>query len=320
LGGKWSHLNAELLARLGRSFVKRSLRATDHIHSTEIYPVGFAASRWAALAAKPHTAHAIGSDVNLFLSHNLSKIRTGWWRTIGGVACNSKAILAQLAALVPELPSLRVIYRGVDSALFSPDGPEYGPQTGLPPVRFLYLGGFHSYDPRSPLFNLKGGATLLEAWGRIEESLAPCSLVITGPGTDPAPLEKWRASLRRPEAVRVLPPLAPEKVPALMRSSDVVVIPSLHEGLPNVANEAQACGRPVLGTDAGGIPESVVNGDTGLIVRRGDPQALAEGMQWCWTNQSNLAAMGKRRRDRMVREFSWERFSREMLALFTAIV
>lgn len=64
----------------------------------------------------------------------------------------------------------------------------------------------------------------------------------------------------------------------MIRACDVVVLPSLNEGLPNLAIEAQACGRPVLGTNAGGIPEAVLDGKTGIIVQKGDRDALSKGL------------------------------------------
>lgn len=315
-GGKWSQLNAVFFARFGGPLARRHVLAAQHIHSAEIYPAGFAASRWAKLAGKPCTSQAIGSDVNLFLSRNIAQARGSWCSNIGGVACNSKTIYARLQTLLPALKNLRVIHRGVDASTFTADGPVSGPQSGKPPVRFLYLGGFHSYDAQNPLYNLKGGWTLLEAWRRVEDSVAPSTLLITGPGTNPLRLEKWRASLRRPEAAFVMPAIIPERIPAIMRSSDVVVIPSLAEGLPNVANEAQSCGRPVLGSDAGGIPESVLDGETGRIVARGDVDSLVRGLAWFYSHQVEGRAMGARGRERICSQFSWQRFAERMLELF----
>ena len=268
----------------------------------------------------PCSAHAIGSDVNLFLAHNARRLPGDWSRNLGGVACNSNAIRKEVLRLLPDLANVRVIYRGVDAAFFSPDGPKTGPQQSLPPVRFIYLGGFHTYDPKSPLYKLKGGSLLLEAWRRVEAELAPSSLVISGPGTDPARLQIWRSSLRRPEAAIILSATKPEGVPALMRASDVVVIPSLQEGLPNVANEAQACARPVLASNAGGLPESVLDGQTGRIIPRGDVAVLAEGLRWFHANPAEARRMGLTARERMIRDFSWSRFVEQMMDMFASAI
>ena len=314
------HLNAVIQARLGWAFVRGFVEGADVVHSTNLYSAGYVASQWAVAAHKPHTTHVTGSDWNLFLGPRLARIGTRWLRSVDGVACHGMAIMNQLTAVVPDLPNVVVVYRGVDSTAFSPEGPTHGPLSSLPPVRFLYLGGFHSWDPRRAEYNLKGGHTLLKAWQQVEARIAPSSLLIAGPGTELSTLQAWRASLRRPEAVFLSGAVSPSDVPALIRACDVVVIPSLHEGVPNVANEAQSCGRPVLGTDAGGIPESVVHGQTGWIVPRGDPEALASGLEWFHAHRTEVEGMGANGRARMIRHFTWERFSEQMAALFGAAI
>ncbi len=318
--GSYSHLNAALLAGFGALRIKPLIANADIVHSMDIYPAGYVAGQWAKRHGKPHSTHVIGSDLNLFLIPNLSRMGRQWLVNLAGVVCNSQAVRAQLASALPDLRNVNVIYRGVDTALFSPDGPLSGPQVSMPPLRFLYLGGFHTWNTRRGEFNIKGGHVLLEAWAQVEERLAPSSLVIAGPGADTENLRLWRAKLRRPEAVFISDTILPDSVADWMRACDAVVIPSLFEGLPNVANEAQACGRPVLGTDAGGIPKSVIHAQTGRIVPRRDPNALAQGLQWFWDNSSNLPAMGRQGRERMLREFSWDRFSDEMMRFFAAVV
>jgi len=319
MGGSYLFTNAFLLSFWGGFWAKSFINDADIIHSTNVYPGGYVAHQWAKRFGKLNSTHVIGSDLNLFLTPNLSRTGKLWLSELDGIVCNSQTLKTQLLALAPGLNNVRVIYRGVDNLKFTPDGPVVGPQVSMPAVRFLYLGGFHTWDLRRGEYNIKGGHTLLSAWRKVEEKIAPSSLVIAGPGADTENLQKWRLTLRRPDSVFIANTISPDSIASWMRSCDVVVIPSLQEGLPNIANEAQACERPVLGTDAGGISESVVNGETGLIVPRGDSNALAEGLEWCWINRASLKEMGKSGRKRMLSEFSWERFSQDMLLLFTEI-
>jgi glycosyltransferase involved in cell wall biosynthesis len=318
-GGSYSFINAVLLSFWGAFLAKSFIGPSDIIHSTDIYPGGYVARQWAKRFGKLNSTHVIGSDLNLFLTPNLSRTGKLWLSELDGIVCNSQALKTQLLALAPGLNNVRVIYRGVDNLKFTPDGPVVGPQVSMPAVRFLYLGGFHTWDMLRGEYNIKGGHTLLSAWRKVEEQIAPSSLVIAGPGADTENLRKWRLTLRRPDSVFIANTISPDSIASWMRSCDVVVVPSLQEGLPNVANEAQACGCPVLGTDAGGIGESVINGETGLIVPRGDSNALAEGLEWCWINRASLKEIGKSGRKRMLSKFSWERFSQEMLLLFAEI-
>jgi glycosyltransferase involved in cell wall biosynthesis len=71
---------------------------------------------------------------------------------------------------------------------------------------------------------------------------------------------------------------SPKEVEAAMADADVVVMPSRWEGLPFVAAEAMRAGRPVVAAAVGGIPEMVVDGETGALCAPGSPQALAEAV------------------------------------------
>jgi glycosyltransferase involved in cell wall biosynthesis len=69
-----------------------------------------------------------------------------------------------------------------------------------------------------------------------------------------------------------------DEVPAVLRSLDVLVNASTSEPFGLSVLEAQACGVAVIGTDAGGVPEFVADGETGLLVAPGRPDALAAGL------------------------------------------
>ena len=314
-------LNVRILAQFGSKLASQHLSNADVIDSIGVYPTGYICSQWSRCLGKTHVTEVTGSDVNLHLKRRLASGGLDWLETLDGVGCMSVTTRDTFTTLVPGLANVKVTYRGVDLGYFSPNGPSMGLQSMLPPVRFLYLGGFQTWDPRlfDP-YNMKGGHVLLEAWQSVESEVGPSSVLIGGPGTDLSRLEEWRSSLLRPEQVHFLQEVAPDMVPGLIRASDVVVLPSLYEGLPNLTLEAQACGRPVLGTDAGGIPESVAHGKTGLIVPRGDPQALARGFLWFLEHQSEIQRMGVVARQRMSQQFSWERYSTEMISLFQAAI
>jgi glycosyltransferase involved in cell wall biosynthesis len=63
-----------------------------------------------------------------------------------------------------------------------------------------------------------------------------------------------------------------------MAAADVVCLPSWNEGMPNVIREAHACGRPVVATRVGGIPEAVHSAALGILVPPRQPEALAEAL------------------------------------------
>jgi teichuronic acid biosynthesis glycosyltransferase TuaC len=299
-------LNMRIIRGLGYLLAKAYIEDADLLHSTGIFPTGCVVSRWARKLGKTHISQATGSDVNLLLA-NQKLNSTNWINSIDGIMCNSKALSKKLDSLVPNLSNVCVIYRGVDINVFTPHGEEFGPQVGFPPVRFLYLGGFQTWGSNKvSTLSIKGGHILMEAWKMAEKQLGNSSLLLGGPGANSSNINKWKSELCNPDRIIAHKAVNPEEVPAIIRAANVVVIPSLFEGLPNLANEAQACERPVLGTNAGGIPEAVSHGETGIIVPRNDAQALAEGLVWFYLNQGKIRELGINALHRMHNLFNQE--------------
>ena len=104
------------------------------------------------------------------------------------------------------------------------------------------------------------------------------------------------------------------------RDADIFVFPSVwHEpfGIPTI--EAMASGVPVIATKSGGITETIRNGETGLLVERGDAKALAEAIVSLLLNNEMRTKMGKAGRQRVSEFFSWERIIADLLVLYKKI-
>jgi glycosyltransferase involved in cell wall biosynthesis len=107
-----------------------------------------------------------------------------------------------------------------------------------------------------------------------------------------------------------------DDVPELLASFDVFAFPSLFEGLCLAVIEAQAAGVPVVATPVGGIRETVVDGETGLLVPTRDPRALAAGIRRLLDDRSAAEAMAAEARRRVHERFSTERMVEETLRLY----
>ena len=92
--------------------------------------------------------------------------------------------------------------------------------------------------------------------------------------------------------------------PQVAGASDALVLPSESEGLPRVVIEAMAYRRPVVVTEAGGMPELVNDGVEGFVVPVRDPQRLADALMQLANNPDQAAAMGERGRKRIEMDFS----------------
>jgi glycosyltransferase involved in cell wall biosynthesis len=122
----------------------------------------------------------------------------------------------------------------------------------------------------------KDHATLLEAIALVRERRPDVRLVLVGDGELRVELERQAAALGLAESVLLLGER--HDVPDLLASIDVFANASRYEGLCLAVIEAQAAGVPVVATPVGGIRETIVDGETGLLVPPGDHRALADAI------------------------------------------
>ena len=152
----------------------------------------------------------------------------------------------------------------------------------------------------------KDHRTLIEAARLVPEA----EFVIAGDGELRAELER----LAEGSNVRLLG--ARDDVPEVLASLDVFAFPSLFEGLCLAVIEAQAAGVPVVATPVGGIRETVVDGETGLVVPAGDPSALAAAIRRLLEDRPAAEAMAAEAKRRVRERFSVERMIEETLRLY----
>ena len=108
-----------------------------------------------------------------------------------------------------------------------------------------------------------------------------------------------------------------DDVAEVLGMSDVFVLPSRSEALPNSVMEAMASGLPVVASAVGGIPELVLDGRTGRLVPAGDPDALASAILELLDAPDRLAEFGRAGRQRMEQSFSFDRMVNQFEELYT---
>jgi glycosyltransferase involved in cell wall biosynthesis len=289
-------LNVRSMIQRGWPMVRDLLPFQDVIHSVGAVSAGLVGSDWSKRSGSAHVVQVIGDDLNIRLPRLVDSGWTGWQRHLDGAACNSDALREKLLSFYPSLKNVRTVRRGVDLGEFCPadqgDG-DIGEGAG---VRFLFVGGF----PLDQLFhgNLKGGNTLLAAWAAADERGigSHASLVIAGPESDAPVIETWRSRLKHPESVQIAGTIPPREMPNFLKRCDAVLIPSMLEGLPNVAMEAAASAKPVIARLTGGLPEIVQHERTGLLFESAKPEDWAEILLNCVRDRDHLKTMGERAR------------------------
>jgi glycosyltransferase involved in cell wall biosynthesis len=112
-----------------------------------------------------------------------------------------------------------------------------------------------------------------------------------------------------------------EELDAELRASRFVVVPSLwHENYPYVINQAFAFGKPVVGSNRGGIPELVEDGERGLIYEATSSVELAAAINFVWEDAAAVERLGKNSKEFANREFNDERFYVELERLYSEAI
>lgn len=194
------------------------------------------------------------------------------------VVATAEAIKRQLVEennVAPE--RIRVIGEGVDRELYHPgiDGSAARAEFGLEPEHVVVgTCGMVRYD--------KGYHTVVRAAAELKDRLPQVRfLLVGGPTRDGAYMKQTQAEGEKlGVADRLIWTGWRNDVPQLMAAMDIFVLASAGtEGQSRVIPEAYALGKPVIGSEVGGIPELVEDGVTGLIVPKEDPPALAEAIR-----------------------------------------
>jgi glycosyltransferase involved in cell wall biosynthesis len=120
---------------------------------------------------------------------------------------------------------------------------------------------------------------------------------------------------RVPDAVGFVPH---ERLGEYYERAAVVACPSRREGYGVVAREAMAYGRPVVATGVGGLPDAVVDGETGLLVPPGDVVALRAALGRLLDDSELRARLGAAARVRAYRRFSWQAYAESALVAYAA--
>lgn len=230
--------------------------------------------------------------------------------------CSDEAF--ELKALGVQPQRISVVPCGVDLDLFTPQG-EAEPKGR--PRRIMTVGR---------LVRRKGVDTVIEAL-RILTTLdrTDVELMIVGgsksvetAASDPEVkrLLDLAESLGIGDRVRLRGQVDPSRMPAVLRSADIVVCTPWYEPFGIVPLEAMATGLPVVASSVGGLIDTVVHGRTGLLVPPRDAQATAVAISDLLEDDDRLKAFGEAGRQRMQARYSWTRVAADTARVYAATV
>ena len=168
------------------------------------------------------------------------------------------------------------------------------------------------------LEEIKGHRYLLQALPNIVRHHPNILVALVGDGELKKQFEKQVVENR--VADKVLFAGWQQDIPSILAASDLLVLPSLSEGLPFVVPEAMAAGLPVVATKVGGIPEAVVEGITGLLVDAASALELELAIVRMLDNPAKMIEMGVAGNKRATEEFNVERMVADTCKVYSAIL
>ena len=253
-----------LLLAVPLFFLARRLRQQedfDALLAAWADPDGVATALVSRLIKKPFVLKVLGSDINELLGSRLRRRAIHYaLKKASKVIAVSNPLKWRVAELGIREANIEVHPNGVNRRKFRPlDKIAVRRKLGLPVDRrvILFVGN---------LVPVKGVNYLLEAFHRLilsAEGQIPLLLII-GEGAQKATLQSMAQDYHILEHISFVGAKPHDEMPLWMNAGDILCLPSLNEGMPNVILEALACGKPVVASAVGGIPEMLQQGKNGF--------------------------------------------------------
>jgi glycosyltransferase involved in cell wall biosynthesis len=145
--------------------------------------------------------------------------------------------------------------------------------------------------------------------------------VVCGSGSLQETIQSQVAAQGLQNRVKFMGFVDPKELPLLMRASDIFIRPSLSEGLGNAFLEAMASDMITIGTNAGGIPDFLTDGETGFLVEIENPQSIVDTVLKIESlHESTKEAILSRAKALVLEKYNWDVVTKDMRSMFKNIV
>lgn len=277
----------------------------DIIHAHMACPAGFVAILLGIIFKKPVIVTVHGSDIHTFPKYfSLKRLILFTLKRAHAVIAVSQSLKDSVLKMGYFRNKVFVIHNGTSHDIFSPiDKTKVRRSLNLSVYGkiILFIGN---------LIHIKGIDVLLHAFASMREK-NHSDLIIIGKGKLESRLKALAKDLCIETRTHFIGFQKHNEIPLWLNACDVFCLPSRNEGFPTVIVEALSCGRPVVATKVGGIPEAVTNDTLGILVEPDNTKELAAALDKAlekeWDYQS-IATYGKR--------FSWNAIAEKYSELY----
>ncbi len=237
------------------------------------FPDGFANVLVAKIFKLPVVIGCLGSDINQCTKTYLRRKMIGWTlRNCDQVLSVSEALKAEMVNRLNVSPQrVTVIPNGIEEEIFYPrDRNEMREVLGLEKQCQIAV-------CVARLEPVKGIDILVHAFARIRRDGR--LLVIIGDGEEMSRMKSLVEELGLSRSVLLLGSKPHDEIPDWINAADLLILPSRTEGWPNTLMEAFSCGKPVVASRIGGVPEIINSPMLGIMTNPGDAEDLARGIE-----------------------------------------
>ena len=166
----------------------------------------------------------------------------------------------------------------------------------------------------------KGIFDLITAVELLKSRLNHFRLLFVGSGPAAHQLQDAIHSKNLHHCVSVIPAVPYSSMPDIYHSASVLVLPSYIEGTPLCVLEAMACGRPIVCTSVGNLPDIVKDGINGLLFQKGDATAMAEALLQLALDSELAETMGRASRIYIEKEYIWEKTAEKHITIYEQLL
>jgi len=278
------------------------------IHSHYVAPSIFV-NIFAKIFRVPTILHGRGQDVNYWPYHSVkSKIlllMTGKLNNMILTVC--KSMKNDCLRFKITKNKIKVIYNGIDFIKFSPKTKTFF--SNQRPLELLHVG---SFNPR------KGQHLIIKACRKIKEHNIKFHLTLIGGGIHRQTLDDLINKYDLEDYVDLLGVVDHKNLPNYMEKADLLVFPSITEGLPNAVLEAMSMKLVVIMTRVDGNLELAQNIGS-ILVDINNPQQLFEAILHYYNNPKEIEIGGEINRNFIVKTFSWDKHAKELYQVYNSL-
>jgi teichuronic acid biosynthesis glycosyltransferase TuaC len=313
---RWGFWLSGLLFYLScRRVMRRILKHNefDVIHAHAIMPDGFAAVLLGMEFHLPTVCTVHGSDVNVYpATSRLVRLATIWaLRHVDRVITVSAELRKHVLALAGKV-DVAVIHNGADTSKFKPTDKKNSRATLalLSPRKIVCFVGYLRPE--------KGIEFLLEAFAGLQTPNSQLCIVGDGPLRQSLMAQADKLGIARSCLFAGKRPH--DEVPLWLSASDCLVLCSLSEGLPTILPEAMLCRTPVVATPVGGVPEIILESETGKLVPCKDVKALTRAIDQILSDDCLASTIATRAEVVARKSLTWTANARETVAVYESAI